>query len=433
MEELRQELLKATCRWLEAETQWDEMGEETHLAYNQQCGILQNNLMHNRYLELLRQLREQTPGAAEEGFTQEQHAKLRRQARQSENMLRETDFPQNLQAVHRSHKARAAAREERKRLFKNCQKAESAQAGYSSVVGLQLQRQALHQVQKVSKDCPGDVDAMWAALSKARSAGVAVRDLSKYENVFVEAQAKQSFQAQVFAFRNMCSFEVSGMLPVGEMRQRVADKLGWRSQRTRLLFNGKCLMIDSQTLHQCGVTQESCDFIVVQIQDEVEDSLESFQNQTEASEESMLKKLRTVGMQVPQALHQPDTESTVGKPIQRWTFEFIKVACAKRVMDFPAAASLYRQVEDGLLGEDQARMTIRNAAKGMEGIERRFESLDKKYIAEAKQAADKANSHLSFVAQNLVPAMQKEQAYSKMLAQEMRSWASPPPPSTQKR
>jgi hypothetical protein len=335
--------------------------------------------------------------------------------------------------VHRSHEARAAAREERKRVFKACQEAESAQAGSNSLVGLQLQRQALHRVQKVFKDYPGDVDAMWIALSKARSAGVATRDLSKYENVFVEEQAKQSFQAQVFAMNDMCSLAVSGVEPVGELRQRVADKLGWRSQRTRLLFNGKCLAIDSHTLHKCGVTQESCDFIVVQIQDEVEDSLESFQNQTEFSEATMLKELGTIRMQIPQALRQPETESMVGKPIQRWTFEMIKVVCGKKVMDFSTAASLYHQVEDGLLGEDQARMTVRTAAKGIEGVQELLETVDKKYIAQAQQAADLAADQLSCVAQSFVPAMQQEQAYSEMLAKEMRSWASSSRAKAQKR
>jgi len=395
MEELREELLQATCRWLEAETQWDGMGQEMQKDYNQHCAFLQSNQANNRFQEM--------------------------------------DFPQNLQAVHGSHEERAAARKERKRVFNACQEAESAQAGSNSLVGLQLQRQALHRVQKVFKDYPGDVDAMWIALSKARSAGVATRDLSKYENVFVEEQAKQSFQAQVFAMSDMCSLVVSGVQPVGELRKRVADKLGWRSQRTRLLFNGKCLTIDSHTLHKCGVTQENCDFIVVQIQDEVEDSLESFQNQTEFSEAAMLKELGTVRMQVPPALRQPETESRVGKPIQRWTFEMIKVACGKKVMDFSTAASLYRQVEDGLLGEDQARMTVRTAAKGIEGFQGPLETVDKKYIAQAQQAADLAADQLSCAAQNLVPVLQQEQAYSKMLAKEMRSWASSSPPKSRKR
>lgn len=318
-------------------------------------------------------------------------------------------------------------------MYQACKKAEVAQAGTNTLAGLQLQRRALHQVQKVFEDFPGDMDAMWIALSKAKSAGVATRDLSKYENMFLEAQAKQSFQVQVFAICDACSLEVTGMERVGELRQRVADKLRWRSQRTLLLFDGKCLMIDSQTLHECGVTQQNCDFTVARIQDQVEDSLESFQNQTNSSEAIASKQLETVGLPLPQAHHQPETVSMVGKPIQGWTFELIKMACQKGVMDFTAAASLYREVEDGSLCEDQARMTIRTAARSIEAVGEHLEAVDKKYISRAQQAAEEVTSQLSSVTHNLVPVMQKQQAYTDMVAQELRSWGSSTLPSNRKR
>ena len=128
-----------------------------------------------------------------------------------------------------------------------------------------------------------------------------------------------------------------------------------------LLFNGRRLEIDSQTLHQCGVTQDSCDFTAAQIKDVVEDSVASFQKQTSLSEAAISTQLATYGLPAPQRLHQPKTEQTVGKHVQRWTFELIKVACCQGVRDFRMAANLYLEVDEGLIGEDQARTTIRHA------------------------------------------------------------------------
>ena len=191
-------------------------------------------------------------------------------------------------------------------------------------------------------------------------------DLSKCESIFADAQAKRSFQARFFTISNVHSLEISGVQLVGDFRQRVADKLQWRSQRTLLLFNGSCLVIDSQTLHQCGVTRDSCDFTATQIQDGVENSIESFQKQTSLSEAAISTQLATYRLQAPHRLHQPKTEQTVGKHVQRWTFELIKVACREELMDFPMAANLYLEVEEGLLDEDQARTMVKHAVRGLE-------------------------------------------------------------------
>lgn len=432
MEALRQDLLQATCRWLEAETRWDVVGKAERESYERQRAMEEERLRNNRFQELLQE-HLLAVGAAEDTVSDEQRRQLYSQVLQETFWPQEGHFAQHLQAAHLAYESRAETREERKRLHQACKKAEAAQAGSNSLIGLQLQRRALHQVQRVFEDSPGDIDAMWATLSKARSAGVATRDLSKYENMFVETQAKQGFQVQLFAISDVYSLEVTGTERVGELRQRVADKLRWRSQRTLLLFSGKCLMIDSQTLHECGVTQESCDFAVAQIKDEIEDSHEFFQNQTNSSEVMVSVKLKAVGLEVPKARHQPETVSTMGKPIQRWTFELIKVACHLGIMDFTAAASLHREVEDGLLCEDQARMTIRTAARSIEGIEGHLEDVDKKYIVQAQQAADEATSHLSSVEESFVPVMQKQQAYSDMVARELRSWGSSSLPSARNR
>ena len=81
----------------------------------------------------------------------------------------------------------------------------------------------------------------------------------------------------------------------------------------------------------------------------------------------MSTQLATYGLQGPQRLHQPKTEHTVGKPVQRWTFELIKVACCQGVMDFRVAANLYLEVEEGIVGEDQARITVRHSVTWMSG------------------------------------------------------------------
>ena len=125
-----------------------------------------------------------------------------------------------------------------------------------------------------------------------------------------------------------------------------------------------------------------------EIKDVVEDSVESFQKQTRLSEAAISTQLATYGLQAPQRLHQPKTEQTVGKHVQRWTFELIKVACCEGLMDFPMAANLYLEVEDGLLGEDQARTTVRHAVRGLERAEKLLDVVDKRYVVEAEQAAE---------------------------------------------
>ena len=160
-----------------------------------------------------------------------------------------------------------------------------------------------------------------------------------------------------------------------------------------LVFNSRRLVIDSQTLHQCGVTQDNCDFTAAQINDEVEDSVASFQKQTSLSEAAISTQLATYGLPAPQRLHQPKTEQTVGKHVQRWTFELIKVACCEGLMDFRTYGRL---VEEGIVGEDQARTTVRHAVRGLERAEKLLDVVDKRYVVEAEQAAEQATSTLIY-------------------------------------
>ena len=178
------------------------------------------------------------------------------------------------------------------------------------------------------------------------------------------------------------------------------------------------------------MTQDSCNFTAAHINEVVEDSVASFQKQTSLSEAAMSTQLATYGLQGPQRLHQPKTEHTVDKPVQRWTFELIKVACCQGVMDFRVAANLYLEVEEGIVGEDQARTTVRHAVRGLERAEKLLDVVDKRYVVEAEQAAEQATSTLSSVSQTIIPTMQRQRASSDMLAREMRSWVSSPSPST---
>ena len=108
----------------------------------------------------------------------------------------------------------------------------------------------------------------------------------------------------------------------------------------------------------------------------------------------MSTQLATYGLQGPQRLHQPKTEHTVGKPVQRWTFELIKVACCQGVMDFRVAANLYLEVEEGIVGEDQARITVRHALRGLKRTEKLLDVMDERYFVEAEQAAKRATTTL---------------------------------------
>ena len=66
-------------------------------------------------------------------------------------------------------------------------------------------------------------------------------------------------------------------------------------------------------------------------------------------------------------------------------------------MDFPVAANLYLEVEEGLLGEGRARTMVRHVVRGLERVEKLINVVDVRYVCEAGD---------------------------EMLAREMRSWAS---------
>ncbi len=143
----------------------------------------------------------------------------------------------------------------------------------------------------------------------------------------------------------------------------------------------------------------------------------------------MSTQLATYGLQGPQRLHQPKTEHTVGKPVQRWTFELIKEACCQGVMDFRVAANLYLEVEEGIVGEDQARITVRHALRGLKRTEKLLDVMDERYFVEAEQAAKRATTTFRSVSQTIT-ALEREHAYSEKVAQEMRSWVFSPLEST---
>ena len=124
----------------------------------------------------------------------------------------------------------------------------------------------------------------------------------------------------------------------------------------------------------------------------------------------MSTQLATYGLQGPQRLHQPKTEHTVDKPVQRWTFELIKVACCQGVMDFRVAANLYLEVEEGIVGEDQARITVRHAVRGLKRTEKLLDVMDERYFVEAEQAAKRATTTLRSVSQTIIPVLEREHA-----------------------
>ena len=153
METLRQDLVQATCKWLESVIHWDGIAETERTAYGIQCEVKERDAFNEAY-----------------------RSRLYSQSWQQRSQAREDDFPENLRAVHRAHETLAQARDTRGRMFEAYSKAKFAQADViSPLVGLQLQRNALYQVQKVFREFPNDLDAMWTALSKARAAGVASR------------------------------------------------------------------------------------------------------------------------------------------------------------------------------------------------------------------------------------------------------------------
>eukprot|EP00931_Biecheleriopsis_adriatica_P066362 TRINITY_DN4073_c0_g1_i1.p1 TRINITY_DN4073_c0_g1~~TRINITY_DN4073_c0_g1_i1.p1 ORF type:complete len:157 (+),score=25.73 TRINITY_DN4073_c0_g1_i1:70-471(+) len=127
-------------------------------------------------------------------------------------------------------------------------------------------------------------------------------------------------------------------------------------------------------------------------------------------------------MQVPQA---PQAHSSVEKAVSQWTYELIKAAISKGMMEISAASTLYVQVEAGMLAEHRARMTIRNAVQGVGGVDAPLEDIDSKHIKKARQSAEAASNQLSSVSDTIIPALREQQAYSNRLAQDLRSWVQP--------
>ena len=99
-------------------------------------------------------------------------------------------------------------------------------------------------------------------------------------------------------------------------------------------------------------------------------------------------------------------------------------------MDFGMAAKLYLEVEEGIVGEDQARTTVRHAVRGLERAEKLLNVMDERYRVEAEQAAKRATTTFHSVSQNIIPALKREQDYAWKVAEDLRSWGSSPLEST---
>ena len=71
--------------------------------------------------------------------------------------------------------------------------------------------------------------------------------------------------------------------------------------------------------------------------------------------------------------------------------------------------------------------------RGLERAEKLLDVMDvmdRRYLVEAEQEAKRATTTLRSVSQNIIPVLEREHAYSKMVAQEMRSWVFSPSLST---
>merc|ERR1712205_111838 len=101
---------------------------------------------------------------------------------------------------------------------------------------------------------------MAAALGEAHAAGVAPRDLAKYNKIFNKLQHEQTFQLQVLTMTQVVEFKVSSAKFVREVRRAVADQLGWQPHRTLLSVCGEHggLLSDVQTMHECGISPARC-------------------------------------------------------------------------------------------------------------------------------------------------------------------------------
>eukprot|EP00931_Biecheleriopsis_adriatica_P066363 TRINITY_DN4073_c0_g1_i3.p1 TRINITY_DN4073_c0_g1~~TRINITY_DN4073_c0_g1_i3.p1 ORF type:complete len:433 (+),score=114.83 TRINITY_DN4073_c0_g1_i3:79-1377(+) len=418
----RDELLRATTRWLEAEVAWESFTEKQQKAYVMKRKRLQDDAFARRFDELLRLEEQSLALTGEDSVSDETRQALCDQAMQEEEPLHEGHFREELRAVHSAWVEKDEAKKSRSLALKALQQAETAAADSSSLQSLRQQKNALYQLQQALKDSPDDIDALWVAISKARSLGVPSRDLNRYEQHFAAVQGKQYFKAHFYAVSTSLELEISAAQRVGELRERLAMEFDWEIERTTMLFNGERLMIDSKPLYECGVSPQNCDFMAAQVQDTVEDSIASLVKTTEVSTNAVSEGLGYLGMQVPQA---PQAHSSVEKAVSQWTYELIKAAISKGMMEISAASALYVQVEAGLLAEHRARMTIRNAVQGVGGVEAPLEDIDSKHIKKARQSAEAATNQLSSVSDTILPALREQQAYSNRLAQDLRSWVQP--------
>ena len=87
MKTLRQDLVRATCIWLESVLHWNGIAETERFAYSIQCEVKER-------------------AAFNESIRSKPYSQLQQQKFQAQ----EKDFPENLRAVHRAHETLAHAR-----------------------------------------------------------------------------------------------------------------------------------------------------------------------------------------------------------------------------------------------------------------------------------------------------------------------------------
>mmetsp|Transcript_102120 Transcript_102120/g.181370 ORF Transcript_102120/g.181370 Transcript_102120/m.181370 type:complete len:525 (-) Transcript_102120:188-1762(-) len=393
-------LLEATERWLTKHIFWESLSAQSREAYRREKVILEMAAIRGRH-----------------SFGEGEHGHL---------SPRTEDFPTELQPVHLAWeelKAAQHAREQKLAALKTVHRQLGSSAtGSDTVQAVQQAKHALYQLRKVFAETPFNLNAARRGLCRARDTGVHQRDLVQYVQQLNDLLGKQRFDLQVFALTGMITLEVSAAQRVGEIREAIAEELGWPDKRTLLLFRSKCLLLNHHTLLECGVSEENCEMTVARIMDETEDALEAAQNEAGGLDVAIQEELATIGFgDIGFGRH----ACAISESVQEWTVALICEAATQGLISIQTAARFYVQVEDGSMTDDHARATIRNLVRNTEGIPQPLRVVDERFLEKQQLHAQEASSEWSTVRKE-VPLLRQhrqwQKEYSDMLAKDLRSW-----------
>jgi len=290
----------------------------------------------------------------------------------------------------------------------------AAARGPNTLQGMRRLKDALFRLQKVAEESPDNMNGLIAALSGARAVGAAPHEVCRYEKMLAELCDRQPFEVRVTTLTREIFLPVSGAQRLMELREKVAEKMGWAAKRTKLLRGGERVTRDCRSLFELGVTPETCDFTAVQVMDEVEESYEACVERSERLVADMRSSADVIGI-VPAA--------PPAGVLEVWTRTLIRKAVSAGFVSALEAASLIQRVEDGELTDADARGEVRASARSASGIAEPLQDVDASCLKAAQGDAERI-SEIKTRWAPFIAERKRALVYSQMIGEDARSWTS---------